>query len=124
MLFQHTLDLLLSGRKTQTCRIAKPGEVAVPGQKRQIEAVVANGRDKYRVGKSYAVQPARGKPAVARIRLLAIARKNIADADDADATAEGYATRDEFLEVWRQIHGASKLHADVWVLKFELVVDK
>ncbi len=83
-----------------------------------------NGRDKYRVGSSYAVQPARTQPAVARIRLLAIQHKNVAEITDAEAQVEGYATRDQFFEVWRQVHGEKQFHADVWVLKFELVSNK
>ncbi len=80
-----------------------------------------NGRDKYRVGKTYAVQPARGKPAVARIRMRAIERRKASEATAADAKAEGVASREAFFEMWRSVHGADKLDAEVWVLTFELV---
>ncbi len=121
MIFEYTMDLLESGRKTQTCRLARPEEKAERGKNGKIEAVTNKGRDKYRVGKTYAVQPGRGKPAVARIRLLGIEGKNIADVTTAEAKAEGYSDRDEFLKVWREIHGEKQMKADVWVLKFELV---
>ncbi|HVU13639.1 MAG TPA: ASCH domain-containing protein [Phototrophicaceae bacterium] len=124
MIFEYTLDLLESGRKTQTCRIARADEQAERGADGQIAAVTNKGRDKYRVGKTYAVQPGRGKPAVARIRLLGIEGKNIAEVTTAEAKAEGYQSREEFLGVWREIHGEKQMHADVWVLKFELVKDK
>jgi hypothetical protein len=121
MIFQYTLDLLLSGRKTQTCRLAKPGETAVRGSDGAIEAVKAGRRDKYRVGKTYAVQPARTAAAVARIRLTGIERKNVQAITEAEAQAEGYDTREEFFAVWRDVHGEKKLTAEVWALRFELV---
>ena len=121
MIFQYTLDLLLSGRKTQTCRIAKPNETAVHASSGAIIAVTVNEHDKYRVGKTYAVQPARAKPAVARIGLTGIDRKQIRDITLAEAQAEGYSTREEFFEIWRTIHGDTHLDADVWVLRFELI---
>lgn len=121
MIFQYTLDLLLSGRKTQTCRIAKPNESAVRGSNGTIEAVTVNGHDKYRVGKTYAVQPSRNQSAVARIRLVGIERKNVAEITTEEAQAEGDTSREEFFEVWRSIHGEKNFSAEVWVLKFELV---
>lgn len=123
MIFQYTLDLLLSGRKTQTCRLTKAGEVTERDANGAIVAVTAKGRDKYRVGKTYAVQPARTQPAVARIRLTGIERKNVQEITEAEAKAEGYANRDEFFDVWRTVHGEKKLNADVWALRFELERD-
>ncbi|MEO8395741.1 MAG: hypothetical protein ABI700_22290, partial [Chloroflexota bacterium] len=94
MIFQYTLDLLLNGRKTQTCRIAKPSETAVRASSGAIEAVTLKGRDKYRVGKTYAVQPSRNESAVARIRLIDLERKNVADITLKEAQAEGYTSRE------------------------------
>jgi hypothetical protein len=121
MIFQHTLDLVLSGQKTQTSRLASPNDSAEYGRDGEIEAVLVNGRDKYRVGKTYAVQPARGKPAVARIRLLRIERKKVSNTETGEAKAEGFASREAFFETWQTIHGADKLDADVWMPTFELV---
>jgi len=121
MIFQYTLDLLLSGRKTQTCRIAKLSEKAVRASDGTIEAVTLNGRDKYRVGKTYAVQPSRNESAVARIKLIGLEHKKVSAITPKEAQAEGYANREEFFEVWRTIHGEKNANAEVWVLKFELV---
>lgn len=121
MLFQHSLDLVLSGRKTQTSRVVAPNDAAERGRDGKIEAVKSNRRDKYRVGKTYAVQPARGKPAVARIRLLAIERKQVRDTTTEQAQAEGVASREAFFEMWRVVHRTDRLDADVWLLTFELV---
>src|SRR4051812_3229392 len=121
MIFQYTLDLLLSGRKTQTCRIAKPSEKAIRASDGTIEAVTGSGRDKYRIGKTYAVQPSRNESAVARIHLTSIEKKKISAITLKEAQAEGYASGEEFFAVWRTIHGEKNAHAEVWVLKFELV---
>jgi hypothetical protein len=121
MIFQYTLDLLLSGRKTQTCRIAKTGEIGERGTHNAIVAVTFKGHDKYRVGKTYAVQPARGKPAVARIGLVGIDHKKISEITREEAEAEGYSSREEFFGVWQSIHGDKNADAEVWVLKFELI---
>ncbi len=122
MIFQYTLDLLLSGRKTQTRRIAKAGETAIPADDRII-AVQTHGRDKYRVGKTYAVQPSRTAASVARIRLIGLKRERAGDISLEDAQAEGYASREEFFATWQQIHGANALDLAVWALTFELARD-
>ena len=124
MIFQHTLDLVLSGAKTATSRLAKTGEVTERGQDGKVEAVTFKGRDKYRVGKIYAVQPARAKPAVAHIRLLSIKGQCVSETSVEEAKAEGFASREAFFETWREIHGANKLNAEVWLLTFELVRDE
>lgn len=121
MLFQYTLDLVLSGKKTQTRRVVAREDAAERGDDGEITAVKTSGRDKYRIGKTYAVQPARGKPAVARIRLLKIEREQVSEVSAREARAEGVASRAAFLETWSSIYGADKLDVDVWVLTFELV---
>lgn len=119
MIFQYTLDLLLSGRKTQTRRVIKAGETAIEADGR-IVAVQTHGRDKYRVGKTYAVQPSRNAASVARIRLIGLKHERAGEASLADAQAEGYADREEFFAQWQAIHGANALDLTVWVLIFEL----
>lgn len=68
MIFQHTWKKVLSGEKTQTRRIVKPGQVyraiAIDGKQLPPSVVTSpNYRPKsvYFVGKTYAVQPGRGK---------------------------------------------------------------
>ena len=121
MLFQHTVKLILSGKKTQTRRVIKSSEIAVRGRNNQIEAVVVNGRDKWRVGKTYAVQPSRGKEQVARIKLIAINSERISRITTSDAHAEGFKSRHEFFKVWCKIHGEDGVNMRAWVLKFEVV---
>ena len=120
MLFQHTLKLILSKRKKQTRRLIKLDEIAIRGRNNRIEAVVVNGRDKWRVGKTYAVQPSRGKGQVARIRLVAINSERLSRISTEDAHAEGFANRQEFFSKWCEIHGDDSLNSRVWILKFEV----
>lgn len=121
MIFQYTYQYILGGSKTQTRRVAKPEETAVYAEDSTIEAVLHKGRTKYRVGKTYAVQPARTKPALARIQLQALKHEVVTDISLADAIAEGYADVDGFLQSWRTIHGEKAMSAQVWVLVFSVV---
>lgn len=126
MLFIHTLDKVLSGQKTQTRRIVKSGDaelvkpirtdrvsfqrnlmyVAYPADDvREITGVERNGRRFWNVGCDYAAQPARGKAAVARIRITAIERnKNVRMLTSQEAMYEGFDSSAEFWAVWCQMH--------------------
>lgn len=59
MIFKQ-VDEILSGTKTQTRRVVKPGE----GMYKEALALTAAGNVKWAVGRTYAVVPRRGKPAV------------------------------------------------------------
>ncbi len=118
MIFAHTLDKILRGEKWQTRRLVKPGEQLITNADKV--AVVAK-RTVYQTGKSYAVQPNRGKKAVARILLTGLRREKVVEISSRDAVAEGFISRDEFLETWHKIHGSNAdLQHEVWVLEFEL----
>jgi hypothetical protein len=118
MIFAHTLDKVICGEKWQTRRIVKAGEAFDLSQQR---VRVNDKRTVYEIGKTYAVQPNRGKKAIARIRLTDVRREKIGVISEADARAEGFASRDEFLKTWRDIHGSkADLKIEVWVLEFEL----
>jgi len=120
MIFQHTLSQVLSQIKTQTRRIVGDKETAIRGAHNQILAIQINGRDKWRVGKSYAVQAARGHRQTARIQLLKIRSEKLSRISRADACAEGFSSRQAFLNTWDQIHGPNNRDTRVWVLEFEL----
>lgn len=152
MIFQHTIDKVLSGEKTQTRRIVKQDETlnrwGLDGENdTRINEVIAPRskplkwgytlRNVYLVGKTYAVQPARGKPAVARILLTGIWQEDVRCISLDDAHAEGFADEFEFMRVWvamhdKQIHkqqywGMKSImdrpaeRYQVWVLTFKLV---
>jgi hypothetical protein len=97
---QPMIDRILAGEKTQTRR--------------------HSGR--YKVGKTYAVQPGRGKPAVAHIQILEKGRELVGMISTADAIAEGFDSRQRFLEAWEVLHGPrADVSVPVWVYGFRLV---
>lgn len=154
MIFQHTIDKVLAGTKTQTRRIVKENEFSstIPRsvlpfmrtayRSGEIAYVGAGSRIVYEVGKTYAVQPARGKSAVARMRIMSIRREDVCNISYEDARAEGFSSIEEFLQIWCLIHDPAALKKankfngyhfydvatsrpaeryDAWVLTFELV---
>ena len=129
MIFQHTWEKVLSGEKTQTRRIVKPGDgfttplsVGVVGRYRghvittipnyakpspgfnNIYSVCNGKRTVYQVGKDYAVQPGRGKPAVARIEIVNIRREHVRRISREDAKAEGFVNQYDFFYTWVAMH--------------------
>jgi hypothetical protein len=120
MIFAYTLEQVLQQQKSQTRRLAKPHEhLTALGAFARVE--IPGKRVIYQVGKSYAVQPGRGKKSVARIIITAIRRENVETISEADALAEGFASREAFIETWRTIHKTKvKAPQDVWVLEFRL----
>jgi len=121
MIFQYTWPQVVTRRKTATRRVIGTNERPIRGRYNRILSVEHNGRVKWRVGATYAVQPGRGRKQIARIRLTRITRQKLTRISTAEARAEGFANRAEFLRTWQQIHGARSLDQRVWVLEFELM---
>lgn len=121
MIFEYTLDQVIRGEKTQTRRMIGVDQHLIDeGATPHIETV--GKRVLYAVGKSYAVQPGRGKKSVARIELTGIRREAVDAISQADAHAEGCASAEAFIAQWRSIHGAkTSIKNDVWVLTFKLI---
>ncbi len=121
MNFKYTWLKVVDGTKTQTRRLIKgvnltvdvhgtPGATDSPnfGLLGPIKVVTTEtGRQLYEVGQVLAVQPGRGKPAVARIRITAIRREDVREISDADVEAEGFETRLDFFDVWCDMHDHS-----------------
>lgn len=103
------VELVLAGRKTQTRRPVK----FTHNWRTLVVKPCA-----YAVGKTYAVQPGRGKHAVARIRVLEVTRVPVNPIDARDAVAEGFASREAFLDWWRDFYGDTV--GDCWRIRFEL----
>ena len=118
MIFSHTLDQVISGLKCQTRRPVKAGERFDP----EVRAICkASGRVMYQVGRSYAVQPGRGKPAVGRMLITNIRRETLESISESDAHCEGFSSKADFLTTWRAIHGARVSDVEVWVIEFAVV---
>lgn len=100
---QDMVDRILSGEKTQTRRPAPPP----PAQCR------------YRVGRTYAVQPGRGLHGVCRIRVVSWLRCRVTPISPRDARAEGFLSPAEFYARWVDLHGS--LDGSCYRIEFELV---
>jgi hypothetical protein len=118
------LAQVLDGTKTQTRRLVKAGECAAMMMPNRsfIEAVLTpTGRTKWMLYRSYAVQGGRGQKAVGRVVITGIRSEGWRSITNADARAEGFASRDDFLHAFKNINWDVKEGADVWVLTFKLV---
>lgn len=117
MIFQHTWSKVLDGSKTQTRRIALPhadgtGEfdcemIGYPMgimSVQRLKVGASSWRTIYQVGKTYAVQPGRTKPAAARIRITGIRREDVREISWEDTYAEGFKSRAMFFNTWLQMH--------------------
>ena len=62
-------------------------------------------RIRYEVGKTYAIQPGRGKKAVGRILIMAIRKEWLHDITEEDARAEGVADWNAFVNLWFDLYG-------------------
>jgi hypothetical protein len=149
MQFAHTWEKVLSGAKTQTRRIVKPGDdwgswgpyraVYNGADPNGIDGVPTWGRMRWRINQVLSVQPGRAQKGVARIRITDLRLEDVRKITDEDAAAEGFWDPDDFLVLWCQMHdpgvlpyfeamyrrGALYRGADdryqAWALTFELV---
>lgn len=129
MQFAQTYEHVLNGTKTQTRRLVKPEDYHVfkseSGNVYNIEFVTRSCREKWRVNKTYAVQPGRGKKSVARIRMLSIKRHRLHEMSGDDIAAEGFPSLLSFKKTWNEIHYKNgngwHTNPEVWVLEFEVI---
>ncbi len=89
----YLCDLIDQDLKTQTRRMARAGDVVVCDAAGGIIQVYRNRRLLYEVGRTYAYQPGRGKPARGHFELLSIREQGIREISDADVRAEGFELR-------------------------------
>lgn len=127
MLFKPELVArILAGEKTQTRRVNRGEDTAwregvYPQTDPPIVRLYRRGHILWAVGRSYALQPGRGKHAVGRIRITAIRYcARASDISESDARAEGFATAEEFREVYARINGTGSLEQPCWMLCFSL----
>ena len=71
------------------------------------------------VGRSYAVCPGRGKPAIGRVIVTAVDRSFLGAVNIREARLEGFRDTLAFLEAWREINGGLLLRSEpVWRVAF------
>ena len=145
MIFKDELCAkVLNGEKTQTRRIKKDNEYFTPGSFGQPDSVARRSETtldvrKWVVGRTYAVQPGRGKKAVGRIKLLKIREERLQEINGADAIAEGWPRDREFFpqmntaikaliwfrSLWNSINKKPGTrwvdNPPVWVVEFQLL---
>jgi hypothetical protein len=132
MLFKPELcAFILEGKKTQTRRMCRDGEVLIGAGGKGTRPVTDGDRGigvytargcRYGVAKSYALQPGRGKRAVGRVTITAIRYcARAADISEDDARAEGFATVDDFRATYARLNGAGALDRPCWTLTFAIV---
>lgn len=92
--------LVASGRKTQSRRPAK-GPLPT-----------------YKVGKTYTVTTGMGKPAVGHIQIIAAELQTLGNLSYQEAKAEGFKSRDEFFDYWRETYGNADPVLEVWAYAF------
>jgi hypothetical protein len=131
---KRSIEGILSGKKTQTRRLVGDTSYITRDGTGEITRVIHDKgrRVKWQVGKTYAVQPGRGKKQVARIRVLKIRREDVRYISQSDVIAEGFSCEHEFWATWKALNDPGlQLEGnlfrrpdhlyDVWVLNFELV---
>lgn len=115
-LFQHTLEALLRGEKTETSRIC--GLLSDGTGVRGSEAIRYPGGVKtlcrlsrtdswtkvWAVGQGYAIQPGRGIAAVGRYRVLDIWQQDVRKLKPEQIAAEGFQKRADFMRIWTWMH--------------------
>ncbi len=113
MIFSGGLhEKVLDGSKTVTRR---PVRYDWPGDQMQLRPCP------YKVGKTYAVQPGRGKKALGRIRVTDAICIFLSEIDEAEARREGFENLHAFIEKWLSLYGAWCPPQLVWRIEFQLV---
>jgi hypothetical protein len=143
-----SIQMIENGTKTQTRRPVKEHAEGTWMELGKItEVVTSKASIKWGVGRTYAIQPGRGKKSVGRIKLTSIACERVCDITDEDAIKEGveqmrykseiighkftikdhqYSAmggmpREAFLKGWKHLYPKSDLNELVWALTFERV---
>jgi hypothetical protein len=119
LIFQYTLPQVLSGKKTQTRRVVKPGE---QWDEQEQSVRYASGRLRWKPGVERKALPGRDKPASARIKITAIRKEVLGSITEEDAQAEGFESVEDFKQTWEEaIHGSWNPGLEVWVITFVLI---
>ena len=107
---QEMLDAIFDGHKTVTRRPVKKN---------------SDGSEKpcrFKVGRTYSIQPGRGKKAVGRVKIKWTPHQELLGQISIDrALKEGFGDAAEFVDYWIKLYGGFDPYETVWVIEFELV---
>ena len=117
------VEAILAGRKTVTRRPADVYDRRF-GPAGDYNLVERRGRVIYGKGRSYAVQPGRGKTGVARIQIDRLALGYLHEMKPSDAVAEGFADLNAFRKAWKAMYGVFDHDLLVYVIRFRLLGGK
>lgn len=119
-------DLILKRKKWQTRRPFRAGDILLSGPSRIIR-VTKNGKARlqWQVGKTYAIQPGRGKKAVGYFTLTDLRFEDVRRITAEDAIAEGFDSVPAFLAVWVGFYDRAvtitRLEDGQWHMTFKTV---
>lgn len=97
---RRLIHLILSGAKTQTRRIHKRGWV---------------------IGHTYKIKDTYYCKGLGTIKITRAFKQRIGDISEADIQKEGFKTRNEFMETWRQVNGSWNPDVIVTAYEFTLI---
>lgn len=123
------IDKIKGGAKTQTRRPVKWDDLMAlgyvdgrfpddPDWQRTVERV-----SRWKAGRSYAIQPGRGRVQVGRVTVTAVRVERLGDLGAEDARREGFARKgigstSMFFDYWRDLYGDVDEDQFVWVISF------
>lgn len=76
---------------------------------------------RYQPGRTYAVQPGRGKKSIGRIRVLSVLPEVLHEMTDESFRREGFANAQEFQAKWLSLYRRGNWLDPVWTIRFEVV---
>lgn len=134
MIFAATHKQVLAGRKTQTRRLLRPYPGTLPARRPPKYGKAAPAPAKWprafkafdqvwcectvQPGRSYAVQPGRGKHALARIVVTDVRAELVGEITFDDARREGFRTTADFKRTWLELHDAR------WYERTRVILDE
>lgn len=98
-----SIEKIKSGQKTETRRIWKRPHVKVGG----VYGTRASRRDK--------------ETGSTRIRVTEVRQEFLGDVDSGATHREGFSSVEDFMAVWKQLHGEWNPKQTVYVVRFEVV---
>lgn len=78
-------------------------------------------RCRYTVGKTFTVNPGRGKTGIGEARVTHCAQVLLGSLETSDAQREGFDTIAEFVDGWTRINGSFDTTERVWRIAFEVL---